>query len=173
MKRILWLILLAAGLFSCAPFNRNLMVQADKTLAFIDVRKDPPAYQGKTVLWGGVIVETTNRPNESMVKVRETELDYETRPKNLDRSPGRFIIRVAGFLDPAIYREGREITVIGELAGKEVLPVGNTPYPYPVVAAKEVNLWGSRPARLPYPSPWYDPFWYGYPPYGRFYPYYR
>lgn len=48
---------------------------------------------------------------ETVMKVRQTELDIEKRPQTLDRSAGRFLVKSAGFLDPEIYKEGREITV--------------------------------------------------------------
>jgi len=166
MKSRAWIVLFMAGLMiSCSPLSRQIMSQVDETLTFQVVEKDPDRYVGKTVLWGGVIAEIANRQNETDLNVRQAELDIEKKPKNLDRSAGRFIVRYAGFLDPAIYQPGREITVAGELAGKEVLPLEKIQYPYPVILAKEIHLWERlQPMRPYYPSYW-DPFWgpYGYP----------
>ena len=171
MKGWLLLILLVVGpAVSCAPISKDIMYQVDTTLTFRDIQKDPDSYRGKTVLWGGVIVETNNKQQETLIKVRQTELDYQTRPIRLDRSLGRFLIRQAGFLDPAIFREGREITVAGEVTGKEVLPLGNSQYTYPVIGAKEIYLWDRRLEYRPIYSPWYyDPyyFWWHRHPYWR------
>lgn len=175
MKKILILLAAAVWIFSCAPFSKNILDRVDRDLAFGDVQKDPEAYRGRTVLWGGVIVETLNRPQETLIKVRLTELDLDARPQNTDRSPGRFLVQYAGFLDPAIYREGREISVAGEITGREVLPLGTLHYVYPVVAAKEIRLWEILDPRRPYYHPYYyDPFypWWWYRPYWR-HPYWR
>ncbi|MBU1209330.1 MAG: Slp family lipoprotein [Proteobacteria bacterium] len=175
MKGWLFLTSLAAGLtISCAPISKEVLHRVDKTLTFRDIQKDPGAYAGKTVLWGGVIIETSNRQQETLIKVRQTELDFQQKPTNLDRSLGRFLIRQAGFLDPAIYKEGREITVAGEVTGKEVLPLGNSQYAYPVLWAKEIHLWERRSEYRPIYPPWYyDPYyfrWHHHPywrhPYG-------
>jgi outer membrane lipoprotein len=173
MKRIFVLLTGLVGVISCVPFSTNIMHQVDPKLAFGVVLKDPSAFQGKTVLWGGIIVETINRANETIIKVRQTDLDYQTRPANLDRSQGRFLIQYGGFLDPAIYKEGREITAVGEISGKEVFPLGNLQYTYPVVSAKEIYLWEVMiPYRPIYPPWYYGPYypWWGYRPYWP-YPY--
>ncbi len=171
MKGKLLVILLAVGsAISCAPLSREIMDRVDTTLTFQDIQKNPDAYRGKTVLWGGVIVETNNKQQETLIKVRQTELDYQKRPIHLDRSLGRFLIRQPGFLDPAIYSAGREITVAGEVAGKEVQPLGNSQYAYPTVAAKELYLWERTPVYQPIYPPWYyDPYYLWWP----HYPYWR
>jgi outer membrane lipoprotein len=170
--RILLLLLGVAFLLSCAPFSREVMRQVDEALTFQAVQKNPQNFVGKTVLWGGVIVKVTNRQKETILEVRQSELDMEERPKNLDSSAGRFIVHQAGFLDPAIYQAGREITVVGEIAGKEALPLSGIQYTYPVILAKEIHLWEKiEPLRYPY---WdYPPYWgpYGYP-YWRYRPWY-
>ncbi len=164
---ILLMALLAGALLaSCAPVSKEVMSRVDETLTYQVVKQDPEVYRGRTVLWGGVIVQTVNRQNETLLFVRQTELDFEKRPKDLDRSAGRFIVRYAGFLDPNIYKEGREITVGGDIAGSQVLPLENTQYTYPMVAAREIHLW-EKPQPVypyyypyyPYYYPYYDPFW--------------
>jgi outer membrane lipoprotein len=180
MRRI-FVVLLAstAILFSCAPLSKEVMRQVDETLTYQIVQKDPGEFLGKTVLWGGVIVKTTNRQDETILEVRQSELDIEKRPKSPDSSAGRFIVRHAGFLDPVIYKEGREITVAGEIAGKEVLPLGGIQYTYSVILAKEIHLWERiDPLYYRYPywdyPPYWGPYWspYGYP-YWRHRPYHR
>jgi len=174
MKGRLLVVFLTVGMMaSCAPFPRQIMSRVDETLNYQAVQKDPDRYVGKTVLWGGVIAEITNKQNETDLKVRQTELDIEKRPKNLDRSARRFIVRYAGFLDPAIFQPGREITVAGEVVGKEVLPLEQIQYSYPVLLAKQIHLWERLlPLRLYYPYYW-DPFWGPYEyPYRWYRPYY-
>ena len=162
MKGKIWLVLWMAGLMaSCAPLSREVLRQVDEALTYGVVQQDPQRHSGKNILWGGVIIETINKQDETVLKVRQTNLDLEKRPKNLDRSAGRFIVRSAGFLDPAIYKEGREITVGGEVAGREVLPLGETKYSYPVILAKEIHLWEKRQETAPLLLWYWDryPFW--------------
>jgi hypothetical protein len=54
---------------------------------------------------------------------------------------GRFIVYVPGFLDPAISRPNRKITVMGSVLGKEVHPLGEIKYSYPVIEKKDLHLW--------------------------------
>jgi len=174
VKRFFAAILFSAALVvSCAPFSQEMMRQVDESLTFREVQKDPQPFGGKTVLWGGVIVDTANRKDETLIHVMQTELDYEKRPKNLDSSGGRFLVRYNGFLDPVIYSKGREITVAGEVVGKDVLPLGAIQYAYPVLLAKEIRLWEKRPLIMPVYPPWYwDPYpywWYRYPYWYRSY----
>ena len=163
MKREVLVILWVIGfMFSCTPFSTEMMRQVDETLTYRTVHSALDQYTGKTVLWGGVIIETTNKKGETVFKVRQTELDIEKRPKNVDRSEGRFIVRYAGFLDPAIYQEGREITAAGVVVGQETLPLGHTQYSYPVVQAREIHLWKKRkPVRYYHPWYWDYPFFGG------------
>ncbi len=155
MKRCLVVAILCLGATSCAPFSSDLMRRVDPTVTLAEVQRDPQPFVGKEVLWGGIIAESRVYQNETHIFVRKTDLDYEKRPTHLDRSTGRFLVRYAGFLDPAIYRDGREISVIGEIAGREILPLSNTTYPYPIVVAKELHLWERRPVYAPVYPPWY------------------
>lgn len=157
--RILWPGLLIFFLSSCFPFAKELRQQIDPTLNFLQIKKDPAAHKGKKILLGGVIIETKNRIEETILLVRQTELDFEKRPKNLDQSSGRFMLKYKGFLDPHIFQEGREITVIGEIEGKEILPLGEHSYIYPVLRAKEIKLWPKRPDLMALS------FWYWERPY--------
>jgi len=163
MKKLAGWILVLGGFmtFSCAPFPREVMKQVDPSIRFQELRKDPEKYVGKKVLFGGVIIETLNRKDESVLKVIQTELDIEKRPIRPDQSAGRFWVRAAGFLDPAIYRQGREVTVLGEVVGKEVSPLGEIEYTYPVILAEKIRLWEKSPLVL---SPYFNWYW-GWGPY--------
>ena len=169
------LILLLVFAFSCAPFPQETMREVEKDIAFEDVLKDPGLFQGKVVLWGGVIIEAVNRPDVTLIIVRQTELDFQKQPKDLDKSAGRFIVRHEGFLDPAIYSKDRELTVSGAIAGKEERVIGERRYIYPVIDARDIRLWEKRTEVPYYYDPWYGPypFWGAYPyPYGwRRHPY--
>jgi len=153
--------LLLAGLAACAPVSQELRREAEASAPFSEIRKNPEKFKGAVVLWGGVIIETVNRQDSTSVRVMQTALDFQGRPTDLDRSEGRFIVVVDRFLDPDIFKKGRELTVGGEIAGSETHPIGEIRYVYPVVRASELKLWEQR---IPYPPYYYDP-WYWGPPY--------
>lgn len=166
MKAFFLILISLFFLPSCSPVSKEVMSQVDQTLTFGDVQRSPRQYKGKVVLWGGVIVETINRQDETRIVVMQTALDLEKRPVNLDRSEGRFLIRYPGFLDPSIYDRGRQVTVAGEVIGREDLPLGETLYSYSVLLAKEIHLWERRKDYTPYYDPWFwGPYPYGWYPY--------
>jgi outer membrane lipoprotein len=138
------------------------------------VRAAPQQYAGAEVRWGGQIVGVRNETEATQIEVVERRLDADGRPRAEDRSAGRFLARVAGFLDPAIYAAGRELTVRGQLAGTVERAIDEFRYTYPLVQAEHVQLWPERPPPLP-AYPYYDPFWYdpwypwGWPYYPRRY----
>jgi outer membrane lipoprotein len=154
----LFLALLFLAPHGCAyPISKQLRGEARKDLAFSMVLSDPDAYTGSTVIWGGVILETSNYPHRSEMTVLETPLDDLEEPKAVEFSQGRFIARTQKFIDPEIYGRGREITVAGEIIGKETRPLGKSDYTYPVIMVKELHLWPREGWS------WYPPPYYGYP----------
>jgi len=155
------LCIVLAGLAACAPVSQEIRREAEASPPFSEIQKDPERFRGSVVVWGGVIVETTNREGSTALKVMQTALDFQKRPADLDSSEGRFIVVVDRFLDPDLFQKGREVTVGGEIAGRETHPIGEVSYVYPVVRARELKLWEQR---VPYPPTYYDP-WYWGPPY--------
>jgi outer membrane lipoprotein len=132
-------VLLLAG---CAHvISKGVLQEVDSSISFMQLLKDPEAYKGKTVLLGGDIIETQNLSNKTLVVVLQRPLGSWGEPGAGDVSEGRFIITTAGFLDPAIYSSGRKITVAGRVVGKEVRPLGEITYAYPVIEKRELYLW--------------------------------
>ncbi|RMF82126.1 MAG: hypothetical protein D6739_08590 [Nitrospirae bacterium] len=132
------------------------------------------AARGLRVRWGGTIVKTTPRQGETCIEIVSHPLDRAGRPERTDATAGRFVACLPGFLDPAVYTMGREVTVVGRIEAPVEGKIGDHPYRFPKVAAETVYLW---PREEPYYGPWWpDPFWYPYyfpyPPYWPYGPYY-
>jgi outer membrane lipoprotein len=146
-------------LFSgCAPISRELRAQADRMLTFQQVFQNPEAYESKIVIWGGEIIETINQKDgTTLIVVLQRPLDWMEEPK-FNRSEGRFVILVEGYIDPYIFRRGRRITVAGEILGRKVMRLGELEYPSPLLRSKQIYLWGDY-YYYPYPYPYY-PWWY-------------
>jgi outer membrane lipoprotein len=133
------------------------------SLSLADVQADPAAREGWLVRWGGAIVKVENRNTETWFEVLGTTLDGEGRPKDLDNPTGRFLARVHGFLDPAVYRPDRKLTVYGTVAGSESRPIGDRPYIYPLIKTQTYYLWPEYVVDDAYArSYWYDPYYYPY-----------
>lgn len=182
MRRVtpIWFLLL--WLTACATNVPEAIREAPPgNLTLADVQRDVAAYIGQRVRWGGRIAAVENRAKETLLDIVAQPLDSDGRPHSGDTSLGRFLTRVDGFLDPAVYAKGRLVTVAGSVEGALTRPIGEYPYRYIAVKADTVKLWEpvERQVRYrdPFYDPFYDPFWPSrvypwYAPY-PFYPYWR
>lgn len=132
-------ILLLTG---CAPIiSQEVLRDVDKDLPFQAVLRNPDHFRGKTILLGGRIIETTPLEGKTRVTVLQYPLGFRDKPSVDSASEGRFIAEAQGFLDPVVYSTGRQVTVAGIVDGKEVLPIGEISYTYPIVTSRELYLW--------------------------------
>ena len=161
---LFFLILLLSG---CAHvISKDLRTASDPTLTLGQVRKNPNAYNGKLVVWGGEIIETVNQKDgTTQIEIFQKPLGWGGEPKDTMASEGRFLVIADKELDPYIYQRGKKITVAGEIMGEKIKPLGEMEYRYPVLSGKQIYLWPLY-YYYPYPYYYYDPWW-GYP-YGWF-----
>lgn len=141
---ILCMIICAATMAStaCAPtFTKEALDQVDRTLSFSDLRKDVERNQGKWVMLGGVVIETKNSAQGSTIEILQRPLDRQGRPRETDETEGRFIVESTEFLDGAVYHAGKRISLIGQVRGQEIRPLGEMNYRYPVIVSRELRLW--------------------------------
>lgn len=159
------ILLLSAGCASTTPqavrqpLPDNILLRA--------VQTEPDRFRGRRVRWGGEIIAVENGRKVSWLEILARPLESGGRPRD-SAAEGRFRVKIAGFLDPAEYREKSAITVVGRVMGIETRPVGNYPYRYPLLAAETFHLWPPKqPQRHyqpdPFFHPWYYPYPYGYP----------
>jgi outer membrane lipoprotein len=138
-------VFILGGLLGCqAAVSSEIRAQVDETLTFEQVFSNPEQYRGKLILWGGEIIGTRNTQEGAMVEVLERPLGADERPGPGELPRGRFLVAHKGFLDPAVYSRGREITVVGAVIGKRLQTLDETEYTYPVVEDRELVLWGPR-----------------------------
>jgi outer membrane lipoprotein len=154
---------------ACTPvISPQLMDQVDRSLTYSALASRPDEFTGKIVLLGGTIVQTVPKPGETEIEVVQKDLLSSGEPRLTDKSEGRFLVVVDRFLDPAIYRPGRGLTVAGKVQSSVVRRIGEIDYRYPVIAGEELHLWRD-------PLPYHDiPYAYpiGYPWWWWRYPYY-
>ena len=170
-------IMLLGGCASVVP--ETIRTAAPGNVQIVEVRTQPTQYNDAIIRWGGNIVSTRNERDHTVLEIVGRELDSDGRPFAEDRSLGRFLVKAQGFLDPAVHKPERDVTVRGRVEGVVERAIGEYRYVDPVVQADEIYLWQPRLSATPhYPYYYYDPFWYdpwypwGWPPYHRRWPYY-
>ncbi|HSE05720.1 MAG TPA: Slp family lipoprotein [Methylomirabilota bacterium] len=165
-----WLALLlppvlAAG---CATaFPDEVMRTVNTAITADELRAMPEAHKGARVIVGGEILATQPREGLTEIELLTRRLRGDDSPARTDSSPGRVLLRAKDFLDPAVYAQGRRITVVGEVAGVEERKIGDVPYRYPVIGLERIRLWAQDVVVVPaypyswpyYYGPYWDPFW--------------
>ena len=140
MRRLLVICLIFA-LAGCAHVvAKDLRDQVDKGVKVEDLFAHPAQYTGKTVMLGGVIIETKVLADGSEIVALEKPLDQQGRPRNTDLSRGRFIVHHPEQLDPAIFSPWREITVVGTVSGFETRKLDEAEFTYLTLDAKAVYI---------------------------------
>ena len=169
LNRLCFISVLLALTASCAS-NVPALIGAvlPNNPALAQVRERPDEAIGKTVRWGGIIAKVDNHQTETWIEIVDKTLQWDGAPEDSDKSQGRFIARITGFVDPMIYEKGRRLTVYGELEQAVVHRIGDFTYLFPVVRVQESHLWAEVPDMI-YLDPW--PIWYE-PWYPRPFPYY-
>jgi outer membrane lipoprotein len=126
---------------------------------------------GARVRWGGHIVATRPDADRTCIEILARELDRDLRPISGDHHHGRFLACRAGFQDPAVFTDGRAVTVVGQLQSFETAQIGEFDYRYPKLDTDVIYLWPQRHDVVYRADPWwpyYDPWWpyrpYRHPP---------
>jgi outer membrane lipoprotein len=153
-------LLIQGCTYAISPEMAN---QADKTLTFRQLQADPDTFKGKIIILGGIIAQTSNTQQGTVIEVVEKPLDYWGKPKRTNNTGGRFLVMHVGDLDPIIYAVGREITVAGEIEGTRSKALEEIEYNYPVIVSKELKLWEREHQSWDRPQ-WIDPLYDPYSP---------
>lgn len=170
-RRILFLAVVGAlALGGCATIPQPL--QGNYAPVSLESARSG-ATTATPVRWGGEIIQTEPREQQTCFFVLAQPLDSQARPERGKESDGRFVACKQGFYDPEVFAKGREITVTGTLSGTVQHKIGQFDYTYPKVEANNIYLWKPRPRYTtvydpwgPWGPGWGDPFWGGWGPWG-------
>lgn len=142
LRGFLWTIAVLWVLNGCSPaISKEVRDAVDPAATFESVLHDPDSFKGKTVLWGGKIIQTRNTKDTTWIELLQQPLARNDRPIRGSASEGRFLIQHEGFLDPAVYGPGLELTLVGEVRGRETRPLDEGEYSFPVVSDRQLVLW--------------------------------
>jgi outer membrane lipoprotein len=144
MRNVVTLLTLISLLTGCASTPIFDTSPVDKALTPQSVIAEPGASLGKTVLWGGIILDTKNLADSTQIELLAYPLSNDQRPLPDNRPLGRFLIRKEGFLDPANYAQGKKLTVLGRVGNSQQGKVGESSYTYPVINAEQLQLWSEQ-----------------------------
>lgn len=160
-------VAIASGCASKIPKEIREPPPANPMIA--EVRGNVQQFIGSRVRWGGTIAGVENHAADTWIEVVGRDLQKNGRPIDDDRSPGRFIAVIKGFLDPVVHAKGRDITVAGEVENEITRKIGDYDYRFPLVVVSDYVLWQPLPQYSPYD--YYHPYWYYDPWYPYYYPY--
>ena len=134
-------LLSALLLGACASGPRYPTEGVELSLTPQQAIAEADAARGKTILWGGMIINSSNLESRTRIEILAYPLDSNQYPQT-DSSPlGRFLLFKDGYLETVDYAPGRLITVRGPLTGTQSGQVGETAYTYPLVSARDLYLW--------------------------------
>ena len=148
-------VLLQGCTYAISPAVAN---KADKTVPYEKLMADPEAYQGRLLILGGTIEQTSALKKGTLIEVSQKNLDYWGRPERTKRTGGHFYIFYPGFLDAMVYSPGRDVTVAGEVLGISNPMLGDKQYDFPVLLSKEFKLWEQDRQSWNKPQ-WIDPLY--------------
>lgn len=131
--------------FGCATTEKKPPEKPTyEKIPFTEILASPEKYRGRIVRLGGVIINTENSEEETTIEVLEKSLNRRGRPKGGDATGGRFMVVFAKFLDKAVYRSDRPVTIVGEIIGMRTAPIGEALYNYPLISGKDIRLWEEK-----------------------------
>jgi outer membrane lipoprotein len=183
-SRRVWILLSCltlVGMGCTHVISAPMRQQAQPLVGFAELRTNPEAFKGRTLILGGEILQTNNLREGTRLEILQRPLTDSETPKLTDTTGGRFMAFCKEYLDPAVYAPQRRITVAGQVLGSYAGKVGEVDYTYPLISCEETHLFPTAAAELRRYAVY--PWWHGAPyfylwavgpyPYAYWGPYWR
>ena len=100
---------------------------------------------GTRVLWGGVIINSTNLSDKTRLEVLAYPLNEKQRPQTDKAAGSRFLAYQQGYLETADYAAGRQVSMVGIIGDIEEARLGEHRYTYPTIDIEQLHLWPLKP----------------------------
>ncbi|WP_158247118.1 Slp family lipoprotein [Geothermobacter hydrogeniphilus] len=153
MRRFI-LLLILVGLTGCGHvLSEQARSRVDSDVNLAEVRADPEAYRGKTLLLGGVIMGLDNEQEGSVLEITPWRLDRWGEPIDLDDGSERILVESDRPLDPARFLTGRMITFTADVRGQQIRSDNYSDRRYPVFHLQREYLWDTPFRTMIHPGP--------------------
>jgi outer membrane lipoprotein len=141
IRQGLLLLLTALLLSACATGPRYPTEGVELALTPQQAIAEADILRGKSVLWGGMIINSINLASHTRLEILAYPLDSNQHPQTDSAPLGRFLLFKSGYLETVDFAPGRLVTVRGQLDGATSGIVGETSYTYPQVRTGDLYLW--------------------------------
>ena len=141
MLKIFLVLILTSVLLSCASTPSFDVSDVDRALTPADVIDKPELKLGKIALWGGTILGLKNLKESTQIEMLAYPLDSSHRPRLEEKTLGRFIIQHQGYLEPEVFTQGKQLSVVGEVGQSVTGKIGDSDYTYPLIHSRNIRLW--------------------------------
>ena len=138
---LLILFSLLAGCATTTGFNTK---DVELALTPQQVINKPESTTGKKALWGGTILDIHNLEKETQIEILAYPLDEDYRPQTDKKPLGRFIILNDGYLEPATFAAGKQLSVLGKVDGVKSGKIGESKYTYALIKAEQLHIWSAK-----------------------------
>jgi outer membrane lipoprotein len=132
-----------AGVGGCSVIAPDVRAVAEPEAPYREILETADAYAGKTVILGGYVLEVDPGADESVMILLHAPLDSFEAPGDTDDSEGRIVVFHRGYLDPAVYREGRQVTLAGVVGGV-IEQTDECPARCIQVETRDLHLWEAQ-----------------------------
>ena len=142
--RPVFILFAAILLFGCSAKNKFSSDGIDLSLTPQRAVAESAALQNMPMLWGGVIISSSNLQDATQFEILAYPLTREQKPDTGQTPVGRFLAIQEGYLELSDYAPGRLMTVRGTLQGKRSGRIGKSDYIYPLLNINQQHLWSTR-----------------------------
>ncbi|MBU0482160.1 MAG: Slp family lipoprotein [Proteobacteria bacterium] len=131
-------LMLLAGCAVTGPLDTSMV---DSDVLPVQAIDGYQGLRGRTVQWGGLIVEITNGEKVTRIQVLSYPLGSDGNPDEYQSPTGRFMIEYPEFLEPLDYAPGRYLTAVGIIESLAAEKIGESRRKLPVLKSGQVHLW--------------------------------
>jgi len=141
MYKIFFSLIFISLFAGCASTPEFDTTRVDRSLTPANIINKNNIHMGKSVLWGGTILDTRNLKEATQIEVLAYPLNSSHRPE-LDKQPlGRFVLIYPGYLESKIYIQGKQLSALGKVIKTRQAKIGESTYTYPTISANKIHLW--------------------------------
>lgn len=109
------MVIVVLFMVGCAPvISKQVREQVRPDVTFREVLNDPERYKGQMIILSGIVVETENTKEGTLLQVLQRPAGFRGKPKDVDETGGRFLALDSRYLDVAVFTKGRAVTIAGD-----------------------------------------------------------